>query len=201
MYTGYVTCQNGTSSEEYLKREIRRIHISPGCSLDLKNHTLTSEFSLYLDSSIKYVSWEKEDLSLFGIGDEDISETFSQAVRLERGVMLTDVIETSKARRNSLWTRFLYLLIGLFAPLGLIVLIVTLFGTQRFVRIKSKLKNLKVSLAALVPVLASQMNRILSHLNLPQLPLQRFNIYPDLPLEANPHNVPPPPFAPEPPGY
>jgi hypothetical protein len=201
MYTGYVTCQNGTSSEEYLKREIRRIHISPGCSLDLKNHTLTSEFSLYLDSSIKYVSWEKEDLSLFGIGDDDISETFSQAVRLERGVMLTDIIETSKARRNSLWTRFLYLLIGLFAPLGLIVLIVTLFGTQRFVRIKAKLKNLKVSLAALVPVLASQMNRILSHLNLPQLPLQRFNIYPDLPLEANPHNVPPPPFAPEPPGY
>ena len=201
MYTGYVTCQNGTSSEEYLKREIRKIHISPGCSLDLRNHTLTSEFSLYLDSGIKYIEWAREDLSLFGIADDDVTETLSQTSRLERGVMLTDIIENSKARKNSLWTKVWKVLIGLFIPLGLIVLIVTVFGTRRFVQVQNKIRSLKTSILSLIPTIATSMNRILAHLNSPQLPLQRFNLYPNLPVEADLDQAPPPPFAPQLPGY
>jgi len=196
MFTAYVTCQNGTSSEEYIRREIRRVHVSPGCSLELKNHTLTSEFSLYLDESIKYVPWEKEDLSLFGLKSDEVAESLTQTTGTERGVSLAEVIKISKAKRkppHSGWPITFFILIGISALIGLVILILSTVGAQRFLMVRNKLRSLKASLSSLLPDLASHLNRVLSHLNLPRMPIPHF-LYPNLPVELGLAQAPPPPF-------
>ena len=54
----YIKCQNGSSSEVHIRKAVNKIFIDPSCHLNLKDHRLLSEFSLQLDSSIKYFQWE-----------------------------------------------------------------------------------------------------------------------------------------------
>jgi len=194
MFTARMDCHNGTSSEVYIKREVQKVLIDPGCSLDLKSHQLSSEFSLYLESKVRVITWEKEDISLFGLNEEDVEQTIREAGSREGDLMLSDILKTAKNRsRFPAWKILLGLIIGI-SVLGLAVLFIFPVGLGLIVRFRTRFSKLKQIITQLVPTLAEQINRILTHLHLPQIPLQRFPFYPQLPAEAD-FEPPPPPFA------
>jgi len=203
--TAYVTCQNGTSSEEYFKREIRRVHVSPGCRLELDDHSLHAEFSLYLESNVRHIIWEREDLSLFGLNENEFVDLFESAINTDRGLPLNEIVKERRSRKfatdmNSISSRTLafYILIGVCSFVGLMMLTLSSLGARLVTRFREKIRRLQTSLAAMIPSLAEQLNRILTRLQLPLLPIHRFHLYPAIPVVEPPLPgfEPPPPFAP-----
>ena len=206
MHTAYVECQNGSSSEVHVRKGVNKIFIDPSCHLDLKDHRLMSEFSLQLDSSVKYFQWESEDMSLFDLQEIDIEEAVSEAGSREQGVLLADVVKTRKGKFRFPSWKTSFGIIGGLLFLGLLVAIGFGFGAQRISAFRTRFRNLKNLITSLLPNLTDQINRILRHLHLPQLRLA--NLYPNLEMLENnlavavapPHPPPPPvhPFNPDP---
>jgi len=194
MFTGHVLCENGSSSEVYIKREVRKVHVDPGCSLDLKDHQLNSEFSLYLDSNVRYIDWEREDLSLFGLNEGDVKETLDESGLKNGGIFLTDVIKHQRSKSRFSFSNFVQIFVGALSVLGIIVLLSLSLGAQRLVYIRTRIRTLKQNFLSSISTLADQINRVLHHLSLPQLLLNR--LYPNLPVAAENQQpiAPPPPF-------
>ena len=191
MFTGYIVCQNGSSSEVHIRKAINRIFIDPTCYLDLKDHRLTSKFSLQLDTSIKYFKWESEDMSLFDLQEEDIEEAINEAGIREKGVLLTDVVKTRKSRFRFPSWKTLFLIIGSIAFLRGIIILGFGFGAHRISAFRTRFRTLKNLITSLLPNLADQINRILRHLHLPQLRVS--HLYPHLDQAAAENLAPPPP--------
>jgi len=53
-FTSYIICLNNSNSEVFIKTGPNCIFISPSCRMHLKAHVLISDFSLRLDSVIKF---------------------------------------------------------------------------------------------------------------------------------------------------
>ena len=90
-------------------------------------------------------------------------------------------------------------IIGGLLVLGVLVAIGFGFGAQRISAFRTRFRNLKNLITSLLPNLAEQINRILRHLQLPQLRLA--NLYPNLEMFGNNLAVavaPPPPPPPPP---
>ena len=146
MFTGYIICQNGTSSEVHIRRAVNRVFVDATCFLDLKEHRLISEFSLQLDTSIKHFAWENEDMSLFDLDEADIATAFDETGIKGRGIFLDNVIKTRKRRFRfisrltdlSAWQalkqHFVWVLIAL-GILGLIIAIAIFLGTNRLLHL------------------------------------------------------------------
>lgn len=192
MFTGYIICLNGSSSEVHVRRGVNQVYVDPACHLDLKDHQLSSEYNLYLDSKIKHFAWESEDMSLFELDEEDIAEAVEIAGQKDRGVVLSDVMKVKHRRwKFPTWKTLLGFFIG-FGLIGVLVVAAVTFGTHRLVRIRDRFRKLKHLLLTLVPQLATQVNTVLRHLHLPQINFAR--LYPELqPLQANAAMAPPPP--------
>ena len=131
MFTAYIEGQNGSSSVVHIRKAVNKIFIDPSCHLDLKDHRLMSEFSLQLDSAIKFFQWESEDMSLFDLQEIDIEEAVSEAGGREQGVLLADVVKTRKSKfRFPSWKKSFGIIGGLLF-LGLLIAIGFGFGAQR----------------------------------------------------------------------
>ena len=90
-----------------------------------------SEFSLQLDSSVKYFQWESEDMSLFDFMEVDIEEAVSKANSSEEGVLLADVVRTRKGKFHFPSWKASFGIIGGLLVIGLLVAVGFGFGTQR----------------------------------------------------------------------
>lgn len=195
MFTARIDCHNGTSNEAYIKRDVQKVYVDPGCSLDLVDHQLNSEHSLYLDQGVRWIKWEKEDISLFGLSETDVELALNETGMREKEILLADVVKSARARdRFPIWK----ILIGAISVLSLLSL-VAFFSVPLVVnwvgKIQARIRKLKDLCTSLLPTLAEQINRILRHLHFPQLSLPRFNLYPAIP--AAPENDQP---IPQPPG-
>jgi hypothetical protein len=191
MFTGYIVCQNGTSSEVHIRRAVNRVFVDATCFLDLKEHRLISEFSLQLETSIKHFAWENEDMSLFDLDEADIATTFDQTGIKGQGIFLDDVIKTRKRRfgfvsrltDSSAWRalkqHFLFVSIAL-GVLGSIIAAAVFFGTNRFLHLKNRFRSLKQTIIQAIPHLTQNLNRLLHHFHLPQINLNPM-LYPQLP--------------------
>ena len=178
MFTARIECHNGTSNEAYIKRDVQKVYVDPGCSLDLVDHQLNSEHSLYLDQGVRWFKWEKEDISLFGLSETDVELALNETGMREKEILLADVVKSARARaRFPIWK----ILIGAISVLSLLSLVA--FFSVPFVmnwvrKIQARIRKLKDLCTSLLPTLAEQLNRILRHLHFPQLSLPRFNLYP-----------------------
>ena len=197
MFTARKDCHNGTSSEAYIKRDVQKVFVDPGCNLVLTDHQLSSEFSLYLDSNVRWIKWEEEDISLFGLNQEDVEIAIGESGFGEKELLLADIVKSAKARvRFPIWKILLGLVVS-FSSVSLVTLIVIPFVLKRVVQIRTKFRRLKDHLISLIPSLAEQINSILRHLSLPQFPVHRFNLYPQVPAVGA--DAPPPPIQVPPP--
>ena len=193
MFTARKDCHNGTSSESYIRRDVQKVYVDPGCTLFLETYQLNSEFSLYLDSNVRWVKWDKEDISLFGLNEDDVATALSEAVPGERELMLADIVRSSRSRvRTPIWKILLGTAIGI-AILSLTILFAVPIGVRWVLQLRTQLRKLKDLFTSLLPSIAEQINHILHHLSLPQIPLSRFNLYPSLSGE----NAPPPLHEPQ----
>lgn len=205
MFTAHTTCQNGTSSEVYIKREVRKVYVDPGCSLDLNHHQLSSEISLYLDSNVRHIDWDREDISLFGLKESDVLEALAETEVGERGLLLADIVQHTKSKSKfPLWK----ILISTISAVGLISLISILMatiGAQWVVRIRTKVRLLRNTLTTVLPALTQHLERVFQHLHLPRFHLPRLHLYPQIneaPADAPiPAPSPPPPFYPPDPAH
>ena len=206
MFTGYIICQNGTSSEVHNRRAVNRVFVDATCFLDLKEHRLISEFSLQLDTSIKHFAWENKDMSLFDLDEADIATAFDETGIKGRGIFLDDVIKTRKRRfrfisrltDSSAWRalkqHFVWVLIAL-GVLGLIIAIAIFLGTNRFLHLKNPLRSFKRTILQFLPHLTHNLNQLHRNFHLPQLNLNPM-LYPQIPNpdpDPTPFIVVPPP--------
>jgi len=176
------------------------VFVDPGCNLKLTDHFLSSEHNLYLDSNVRWIKWEDEDISQFGISQEDVEAAVSEAGIGEREILLADVVKLAKSRnRAPIWKILLGIVIS-FSLISLTALFAVPIIMRWVSRIQAKFRVLKNHLLSLILDLAEQLNRVLRHVHLPQVPLQRFNLYPHIqaplpPLDndplAPPHPLPP----------
>lgn len=194
MFTAQKDCHNGTSSESYIKRDVQKVFVDPGCTLFLEDYQLNSEFSLYLDANVRWVRWDKEDISLFGLNENDVELALSEAVPGERELLLADVVKSARARAHTPVWKILLCVAIVISLISLIVLFAVPIGVRWVIQLRSRFRKLKELFVSLIPSMAEQINTVLRHLSLPQIPLQRFNMYPN--LQAEP--VPQDPQAPEP---
>ena len=193
MYTAQKNCHNGTSSDNYIKRDVQKVYVDPGCTLFLRNHQLSSEFSLYLDSNVRWVKWDKEDISLFGLNEEDVEIALNESGMVEREILLAEIVKSARTRTKfPAWRILLWTTLGI-SFISLIALVAVPIFFRWTVRLQARLRKLKELFASLIPSLAEHVNHLLRHLNLPQIPLQRFHLYPALPAENPAHD----PLAPE----
>ena len=72
--TAFITCKNGTQGDAYLKVGITRIHLSPGCKMNLQKHLLNADFSLNLPSDIVHFQWDWDTNVLFPDASNEIKE-------------------------------------------------------------------------------------------------------------------------------
>ena len=70
--TAPIDCRNGTSSEVYLVKGDNKFYLSPGCRAHLKDHLVSSDLSVRLDSDILHFEWRWSELSLQDLQPEDI---------------------------------------------------------------------------------------------------------------------------------
>ena len=192
MFTGYITCQNGTSSEVHIVKGVSRLYIDPTCFLDLKNHRLMSEYSLQLDAAIKYFKWESEDMSLFDLQEEDISEAVNEAVPRERGIFLSEVVAIRKSKFRFPSWKIMMAILGTIGALALGIVILMAYGARVLLSFRTRISKLKTSVISLIPELAEHLNRIARHLHFPQISLPR--LYPTISTAPAVMDTPPPPF-------
>ena len=62
-FTSYINWLNTTSSEIFIHFGINRIFVSPSCRLQLREHTLISDFNIRLDTIIKHYQWDLEQVT------------------------------------------------------------------------------------------------------------------------------------------
>jgi hypothetical protein len=193
MFTARTDCHNGTSSEAYIKRGVQRVNVDPGCDLLLTDHLLRSEFSLYLDTNVRWIKWEAEDISLFGLNENDVDAVIEESGIGGREILLADVVKATKARSKFPRWKIALIAIVILSLLSLFTLFAVPVLMRWVHRIQIRIRQLKTQIVSLLPSLAEQINHILRHLNLPQVPLQRFNLYPAVPAEHAdaPHPLPP----------
>ena len=55
--TCFVECSNGTQKEIYMRDGINKIHLSPNCQADLKEHRLHADGSIHLSDDIQHFEW------------------------------------------------------------------------------------------------------------------------------------------------
>ena len=196
MFTGYITCQNGSSNEVHIRRAVNKVFVDANCYLDLKDHRLVSEFSLQLEGAIKYFAWENEDMSLFGLEEADIQAVVGEAGAREQGILLADVLKHRRLKfRFPSWKLVL-------AGVGLLVVMVTLtvlgvsLGAHRLVLIRNHLRKLKQLFIGLLPSLIQNVYSVLQRIHLPKFTISP-TLYPDLEHELHPLNPPPHPHVPD----
>ena len=118
-FISYVRCQNGTVFEIAVRAGVNRIFLDPSCSAELLDHVLFSDFSLQLDTTIKYFEWEAADIAAFGITEEDIRATIRDLDdhAVEQELLLSEIMAHRKMRARIPWT-FIWGILGLLGLLG-----------------------------------------------------------------------------------
>jgi hypothetical protein len=59
-FTSYIICLNNSNSEAFVKARANHIFVSPSY---WKEHILISDFSVWLDASIKHYKWELDEIA------------------------------------------------------------------------------------------------------------------------------------------
>jgi hypothetical protein len=63
IFTSYIICLNNTNSEVFVKTGPNHLFISPSCRMRLKDHILTLDFTICLDSAIKHYKWDLDEIA------------------------------------------------------------------------------------------------------------------------------------------
>ena len=113
-----------------------------------------SEFSLQLDTTIKYFPWESEVKSLFDLQEEDIDEAMSEAGNREQGVLLANVVKTRKSKFRFPSWKTLFFIIGGLLTLGILITIGLGFGARRIIAFRTRFRYVKNLITSLLPNLA-----------------------------------------------
>jgi hypothetical protein len=146
-----------------------------------------------LDTNVRWIKWEEEDISLFGLVETDVETVIGESGIGGREILLADVVKATKAKSKFPLWKIVVIAIALLSLLSLITLFAVPVIMRWVLRIQARIRQLKLQIISLLPSLADQVNQILRHLNLPQIPLQHFNLYPAVPAE---HADAPPPLPP-----
>ena len=144
MFTAYVICLNSSSSAIPIKVGVNQVFISPSCKLELKNHTMTSDLSMKLDSEITYFQWQLTDMTGFGVDENDLREALElQASSGEKNLLLSDVLQQKHySSRHPTWKILLILLI-LVAAIAVCLLIFFSLGTHRIIRFRRRVRRIR----------------------------------------------------------
>ena len=142
-FTAYVNCLNHSSAEHHLAIGVNKIHISPTCSVKLKDHVLFSDTSLRVDSKIKQFAWNLDDVSFSASEVEEADEILEQiASEGANHPTLADVRQhTASGKRHVKWIIF-FILVGVVAFIGLCVWIVCFVSTHKWWLIRKTLRVL-----------------------------------------------------------
>lgn len=98
--TAYIACRNGTQSETYLKSGITRIHLSPGCQMNLNAHILNADFATNLPTDIIHFQWEWDTHTLLD-DTESIRELYDSGNDIPT---LQDLNELKITKPERKWT-------------------------------------------------------------------------------------------------
>jgi hypothetical protein len=119
--TAYVSCRNGTNNEAYFKSGITRIHLSPGCRMNLNAHLLQADFSMHLPDDIVNFQWDWDITKISETIDDDMN------LLLEAGntdPTLKDLKDLQRNRFRSVLFRILIVFIISVIALGLVILVI-----------------------------------------------------------------------------
>ena len=161
LYTAHVRCYNGTHSEIHIKPGVNKFFVSPSCFVDLINITLVSDLSMKLDSAIKHFSWESTDMSQFGIQDSDIDQALREldGIAADQELLLSEVLAHQRMDAKIPSRRLILVLVGSIGSIGIIVAIIMLFSTHRFVKIRNKLRRVRQVLENALPTHRRNLDR------------------------------------------
>jgi len=153
LFTAPVTCHNGSISEVDIKAGVNKFSISPGCSCDLINTTLISETNLKFDSNIKHFEWARTEVSQFGVQDDDIDLAIQdmEGIAADHELLLSEVVTHQRLSARIPSKRIMLILVTAIGSIGIIVFLVMMVGTHRFVKIRTKLRRVRAAVEGVLP--------------------------------------------------
>lgn len=190
MFTAYMKCLNDSTEAKPVQVGVQQHFVDPSCSLELRNHTLTSEFSMKLDAEITYFPWRLADLKEFSITEEDIKAALADRTTAgERNLFLADVLQHKHF--SSRIPPKIMVISGVIctAIIAIIFLIGSLVGTQRIMAFRRRMRRIRTAVENIQPIIRTRPSSR-HHSRRPSLaqliPGPAPPIYPGLPSDQEP---------------